>query len=195
MHNACFEIQRSADGRTFEVAGHIQGHGSTPQASTYQFTDATLGALATAYYRLRQVDTDGSFSFSPGADRGAGAERQSATFSGSAQPRPGRSLAHTSQLYWHGPYCRYPHTDRFIGPAPTHAGRDPAGTTDLGLDAAVAPGAYWLLLSEPDGPARQSTRVLIIGQRAPRPLPALALRPRAPPRSPSGPQSQPLLSY
>lgn len=43
------------------------GAGTTRVAHTYQFTDANLAryGAAAVYYRLRQVDTDGSSTYSP----------------------------------------------------------------------------------------------------------------------------------
>lgn len=66
-NNDRFEIERSVDGRTFTHIGQVgsrQGTSSQPQA--YAFTDAG-GAQAgpLVYYRLRQVDTDRTESFSP----------------------------------------------------------------------------------------------------------------------------------
>lgn len=164
MHNAYFEIQRSADGRTFEVAGHMQGHGSTPQASTYQFTDAILGALDTAYYRLRQVDTDGSFSFSPVQTVALGPSSSPLHLVAAPNPAPAGPLRIQVSYTGTAPIAAtLTLTDLLGRRLHTQAVTLQPGTTDLGLDVAVAPGAYWLLLSEPDGPARQSTRVLIIG--------------------------------
>ena len=59
-----FEIQRSATGEVYETLGKVQGQGNTTLAHTYAFVDSRPLA-GTAYYRLRQVDSDGTFSFSP----------------------------------------------------------------------------------------------------------------------------------
>lgn len=59
-----FEIQRSATGEVFETLGTVKGQGSTTLAHEYAFVDSRPLA-GTAYYRLRQVDSDGTFSFSP----------------------------------------------------------------------------------------------------------------------------------
>ena len=66
-HNAYFEVESSADGVTFHALGRVVGAGTTSQAHTYQFADADLAryATTTVYYRLRQVDTDGSSTYSP----------------------------------------------------------------------------------------------------------------------------------
>jgi len=63
-NNDRFEIQRSATGDEYITIGTVKGQGSTSMAHDYNFLDSH--ALAgTSYYRLRQVDTDGTFSFSP----------------------------------------------------------------------------------------------------------------------------------
>ncbi|RYY19840.1 MAG: hypothetical protein EOO36_04865 [Cytophagaceae bacterium] len=45
--------------------GQVAGHQTSTQASAYSFVDATPGPEATHYYRLRQVDLDGTSTFSP----------------------------------------------------------------------------------------------------------------------------------
>ncbi|MBX0290894.1 T9SS type A sorting domain-containing protein [Hymenobacter sp. HSC-4F20] len=62
-NNAYFEVQRSPDGKTFATIGRVAGRGTTAAGSIYSFTD--LAPLpAQTYYRLRQVDTDGTEAFS-----------------------------------------------------------------------------------------------------------------------------------
>ncbi len=65
-NNAYFAVERSRDGgRTFAEIGRRTGAGSTPVPQEYALTDGGVGRTAgTVYYRLRQVDTDGKFSFS-----------------------------------------------------------------------------------------------------------------------------------
>ncbi len=59
-------VERSLDGHTFTAVGQRAGAGSTTTRSEYQFSDLSLSAstIGTVYYRLRQVNTDGSFSYS-----------------------------------------------------------------------------------------------------------------------------------
>jgi hypothetical protein len=59
-----FEVERSADGRTYARVATLAAQGSTTLAHRY----ATLDAAAPAgqlYYRLRQVDLDGKARYSP----------------------------------------------------------------------------------------------------------------------------------
>ncbi|UOG77194.1 T9SS type A sorting domain-containing protein [Hymenobacter tibetensis] len=62
-----FEIERSLNSTTFEKIGTVRAQGTTQNTTTYAFTDAGIGAKTQGivYYRLRQVDTDGTVSYSP----------------------------------------------------------------------------------------------------------------------------------
>lgn len=67
LNNDHFVIERSFDGKTFSSVSQIQGQGTTTAATDYRFTDVQAGIKAlgqVAYYRLRQVDTDGTTSYS-----------------------------------------------------------------------------------------------------------------------------------
>jgi hypothetical protein len=66
-----FEVQR-AEGLTtgYSSLGQVKSAGTSTQAHTYQFVDAHATGLH--YYRLRQVDADGTESFSPVATVNAG---------------------------------------------------------------------------------------------------------------------------
>ena len=61
-NNDGFEVQRSLNGADFEPIGFVQGAGSSTSARQYQFADGQVGSLGGSilYYRLRQVDYDGS---------------------------------------------------------------------------------------------------------------------------------------
>ena len=63
-NNDHFDVQRSATGSSYETIGSVQGQGNSTSAHDYAFVDSRpLAGLS--YYRLRQVDTDGSSDFSP----------------------------------------------------------------------------------------------------------------------------------
>jgi len=64
LNNAWFQIERSANGRDFAEIGKLAGAGTSQVPLDYAFTDA-LPLNGWNYYRLRQLDTDGGFSFSP----------------------------------------------------------------------------------------------------------------------------------
>ncbi|MBL7929614.1 MAG: hypothetical protein JNL47_09140 [Bacteroidia bacterium] len=59
-NNDFFEIQRSCINEPFKVAGRVNGHGTTSASNHYYFTDDLLSDCNEIYYRLRQVDFDGS---------------------------------------------------------------------------------------------------------------------------------------
>ncbi len=60
---AYFIIERSDDGGWFERLGQIQGAGTTNLPQNYTFTDRSP-QYGLNYYRLKQVDTDGQFTYS-----------------------------------------------------------------------------------------------------------------------------------
>ncbi|ARS36474.1 GDSL-type esterase/lipase family protein [Pontibacter actiniarum] len=62
-NNAYFEVQRSTDGRAFAAIGRVAGAGTTVSVTNYTFTDSAATEGGT-YYRLKQVDTDGTSSTS-----------------------------------------------------------------------------------------------------------------------------------
>ncbi len=64
LNNAFFHIERSANGRDFSEIGKVAGAGTSHTPLDYAFTDQ-LPQTGWNYYRLRQVDFDGQFSYSP----------------------------------------------------------------------------------------------------------------------------------
>ena len=65
-NSQAFEVERSADGRTFARIGTVAAAGSSSAVRSYELLDARLPTgAALLYYRLKQVDADGTFSYSP----------------------------------------------------------------------------------------------------------------------------------
>ena len=64
LNNSGFDVERSQDGKEFIKLGFIQGHGTTTQQQDYTFVDNNITAMTKYYYRLKQVDIDGSFEYS-----------------------------------------------------------------------------------------------------------------------------------
>ncbi|PJJ48118.1 hypothetical protein [Hymenobacter chitinivorans] len=63
LRSAAFTVERSADGRQFEPVATVEAAGSSNTLRTYSSLDARpLPGLN--YYRLRQTDTDGTWSLS-----------------------------------------------------------------------------------------------------------------------------------
>ncbi len=62
-HSQYFAVERSADGRAFAEIGRVAAAGTSGQPRHYALLDARPPA-GVAYYRLRQVDLDGSLRYS-----------------------------------------------------------------------------------------------------------------------------------
>ncbi len=65
LNNAGFEVQRSKDGRSFAKIGWVDGRGTTLDKQEYVFTDTEVQPNTSYYYRLRQMDNDGTEEYSP----------------------------------------------------------------------------------------------------------------------------------
>lgn len=67
INNDHFVVEASADGRTFRRIGQVAGAGNSTTPRSYELLDANVSRYAASivYYRLRQVDTDGTETFSP----------------------------------------------------------------------------------------------------------------------------------
>ncbi|WP_324672139.1 hypothetical protein [Hymenobacter sp. GOD-10R] len=65
LDNSYFVVERAADGYSFMPLQQVSGHGNTQQATHYSAVDAAPLAAATSYYRLRQVDANGTATYSP----------------------------------------------------------------------------------------------------------------------------------
>ncbi|WP_135497991.1 T9SS type A sorting domain-containing protein [Hymenobacter elongatus] len=61
---ARFEVERAAKGQTFQRLTTVAAAGTSSTVRTYAYTDMTVGT-GLYYYRLRQVDHDGSAEYSP----------------------------------------------------------------------------------------------------------------------------------
>ncbi len=62
INNNFFQLERSPDGKNFEVIGIVDGNGTTNEQVDYEFKDADP-YFGLAYYRLKQVDYDGQFEY------------------------------------------------------------------------------------------------------------------------------------
>jgi len=66
VSSARFEVQRSADGVAYTTIGSLAAAGTSLTPHAYAYPDAGLPAGASRlYYRLRQVDQDGTAAYSP----------------------------------------------------------------------------------------------------------------------------------
>ncbi len=83
-NNDYFAIEKSADGKTFEETAKVKGAGNSSTEQHYSFTDTSplsspVEKGGTLFYRIRQVNFDGAYKFSP-------------IVSASLSPSPGSSL-------------------------------------------------------------------------------------------------------
>lgn len=63
--NAGFEIQRSLNGHDFENIAWVEGAGDSYTRLQYQYEDRSLRSDISYYYRLKNINYDGSFELSP----------------------------------------------------------------------------------------------------------------------------------
>lgn len=61
--NSHFDVERSTDGKVFEAIGKVNGQGTTSLRTSYTFRDVQP-ASGTSYYRLKQVDYHGTYTYS-----------------------------------------------------------------------------------------------------------------------------------
>lgn len=77
-NNAGFEIERllkrnGQDAANWEKIGFVKGKGTTTEAQSYSFVDRTASGMV--QYRLKQIDFDGQFEYSPVIEVDAGVPR------------------------------------------------------------------------------------------------------------------------
>ncbi|GIV33130.1 MAG: hypothetical protein KatS3mg031_0665 [Chitinophagales bacterium] len=60
INNAGFEVQRSTDGVTFEKIAWVDGAGNSSSTLNYNYPDYDVQPNVLYYYRLKQVDLDGT---------------------------------------------------------------------------------------------------------------------------------------
>jgi hypothetical protein len=64
VNNSNFEVQRSIDGKTFEAIASVKGAGNSSKVLNYSFEDIEKVSAKTVYYRLKQIDFDGKYTYS-----------------------------------------------------------------------------------------------------------------------------------
>lgn len=63
INNAGFDVYRSDDGINFEQITWVEGHGNTTTVSNYVYDDKNVVANKMYYYKLKQQDLNGDFSW------------------------------------------------------------------------------------------------------------------------------------
>ena len=133
-NSARFEVQRSLDGYEYVLVATVVAQGASTHATAYVALDKAAPA-ARLYYRLRQVDRDGSSAFSPVVLVGGPGE----TAKVQLYPNPAHTTLHftaeTAQAY---------RVLNQLGLFLLH-GTTEAGTASIGIDA-LPTGLYFLEL-------------------------------------------------
>ncbi len=62
-NNSGFEIERSEDNQNFSQIGFVPGSGTSTEPRSYNYSDNMISS-GKYYYRLKQIDYDGSFEYS-----------------------------------------------------------------------------------------------------------------------------------
>ena len=144
QHSLRFEVERSVNAVDYQRIGTVAAAGSSSSALTYSLSDATVG-LGGYYYRLRQVDTDGTISYSAPVALAAAASAGNTLLS-SVYPNPFRADLRVE--------LTQPATGSVaLDLVDTHGRRVWAGSVaapgrqvQLAIPATVAPGTYVLLV-------------------------------------------------
>ncbi len=66
VNTSSFDVERSLDGRNFTIAGNVIA-ANQPGINFYAFTDPQINSFGVplVYYRLKQIDIDGRYEYSP----------------------------------------------------------------------------------------------------------------------------------
>jgi hypothetical protein len=64
LNNSGFSIERKLSSSDWQIIGFVKGVGTTTFTSNYSFTDKNVESNKTYSYRLKQIDFDGTFSYS-----------------------------------------------------------------------------------------------------------------------------------
>ncbi|UOR06438.1 T9SS type A sorting domain-containing protein [Hymenobacter aerilatus] len=135
VNNDRFEVEVSEDGYAFRRIGQVSGHGTSSLPHEYQLLDPTLAQYGAAqvYYRLRQVDHDGTAHFSPVRTVVVSGQPELALF-----PNPTSQATTLTGALPGAVVSVYDATGRLV-----HSGTvDAAGSAQLRLPAGSATGVY-----------------------------------------------------
>ncbi|MDO7850258.1 M36 family metallopeptidase [Hymenobacter convexus] len=158
-NNDYFAVESSLDGQVFQPLGRVAGHGTSAQRQDYRFVDKNLARYAAeqVYYRLRQVDQDGTATFSPVRNLQVPAM---AGFAVQAVPNPSHdAVSLTIRTGTAGPatVLLFDALGRQLGQMEVNL---PVGTSSLPLDAArgLPTGVYLLRVRQ--GSQQQSVKLV-----------------------------------
>lgn len=136
LNNEKFLIETSNEGEIFASIGEIQGAGTTTEAKTYQFTHRTPSE-GINYYRLKQVDFDGTFEYSKVVAINAPGTTDIFTF-----PNPAKDKIYVQydRSKGEGNVYLYDALGRRVNASISGT----AGTYELNLPGDAPKGTYWL---------------------------------------------------
>ncbi|RZK62970.1 MAG: T9SS type A sorting domain-containing protein [Hymenobacter sp.] len=150
QHNDHFVVERSLEGTSFQELGTVAGHGTSPTAQNYTFVDERPAAGVT-YYRLRQVDTDGTATYSPVAVVQGGEVVGAPAITAAPNPSTGRFALLTN--FSAAAQVRGSVVNMLGQPVATVEALVPGGAASLPLDLSAQPaGVYLVQLHGPAGP-------------------------------------------
>jgi len=64
LNNLGFEVERTTNKSDWRVIGFIAGHGNSNSPKQYSLVDTDINQSGTYYYRLKQIDNDGTIEYS-----------------------------------------------------------------------------------------------------------------------------------
>jgi hypothetical protein len=64
VNNYGFNIERKPESGEWEKVGFVEGHGNSNSTKLYSFSDKNIETIGKVYYRLKQLDIDGTFEYS-----------------------------------------------------------------------------------------------------------------------------------
>jgi len=64
VNNYGFDIERTKDNSDWLTIGFVEGYGNSNSPKQYNFSDADINQSGTYYYRLKQIDNDGTYEYS-----------------------------------------------------------------------------------------------------------------------------------
>jgi len=63
VNNYGFDIERTKDNSDWITIGFVEGHGNSNSPKQYKFIDTDINQSGTHYYRLKQIDNDGTYEY------------------------------------------------------------------------------------------------------------------------------------
>jgi photosystem II stability/assembly factor-like uncharacterized protein len=68
LNNRGFEVERSGNKAEWKSLGFVKGSGNSTSPISYSYVDKSIGKEGKYYYRLKQIDIDGTFKYSSVAE-------------------------------------------------------------------------------------------------------------------------------